>query len=995
MKAFLLKGNADLIGQVSSHLVEALKNETSSVDKIPPNLPLSKGGISDPSLAKRGEGRFFQSKSYFEIDSKCRGNDYSGSIVVFPGKRPAHFLRRHIAGKHGQAFIPPRTCSMDEFIDLLCAKQEVVRQIDSIDAAAILFDLHRKAPKPLGNKGFLSLDSFFPIAMKLGRDLEELFIESVSIEDLKHADGLVQEGIPPGSLERLQAVSWFYEHFYQEVREQGFSTRSMRYCFAAETFETTTLSPFSQIVLAGFFALTTAEKALFRKLAMLENTSMFFQAGPGMQEMLASLEIDPEVIERGERAPVVSLYQSPDTHGQTFGLNSVIRGIEKSGGAFDEKTVIVLPSADTLFPLLSHGISAIPEDRFNISMGYPLNRTPIFGFFNNLSQMMLSMEGERLYLPDYLKFVLHPYVKNILFRERADVTRIIFHTLEDAMTENRTRSFLTLEELEHDRKMLGEITKKIAQVEQGITAEQVHDHLKNIHDRLIRRFLTLSSLSDFAQKTAAVLEYIYENSTAKLHPYFHPFAEAFMSAMQTISVSLMKDLAFDEPDSYFHFFRKYLGTCHVPFPGTPLKGLQVLGFLETRNLTFDRVLILDMNEDVIPATDRDESLLPFKARMALHLPTYLDRDRMTSYYFETLLRSCREAHLFFVENSRKEKSRFVERLLWDMQKKDGEIRPDNYLQAVFYDVKLDSRKPAAIAKTAAVLDLLQKFEYSASSLDSYLNCRLQFYYRYVLRISEREGVSSEIERADIGRFVHDLLHDFFMDKQGRPLTAEDLSEDVMNTMIAAKFRKEYGQGATGSLYLLKMQILRHLRDFLKGYQAAMLDKGPIEILELESDLKITWNSFVLKGRLDRVEKREDRIYIIDYKTQANDNYLRIRHDRLDPDERDSWSEAIGSLQLPLYLLLLSEARGIAPEQITPLFLFLGRMRLDREIESPLFKEGDPMREQYEVLKKVILGLLMEVTNPELPFAPAQDLKAACPLCDFRNICGTQWIVKKR
>lgn len=925
----------------------------------------------------------------------CRGNDYSGSIVVFPGKRPAHFLRRHIGEKQGQAFIPPRICSMDEFIDLLCGQQDAVRRIDSIDAAAILFGLHRKAPNPLGKNGFLSLDSFFPISLKLGRDLEELYIEGINIDDLKQADGLVQEVVPQGSLERLQSISWFYEHFYQEVRERGFSTRSMRYSSAAEAYDAASLSQFSRIVIAGFFGLTEAEKALFRKLAMQENVCLFFQDGPGMQELLVSLEIKPEVIEGLETAPAVSLYQSPDTHGQTFGLNRVISGIENRGEALDEKTVIVLPSADTLFPLLHHGIAAIPEDRFNISMGYPLNRTPIFGFFYNLSQMMLSMEGQRLYLPDYLKFVLHPYVKNMLFHERADVTRIIFHTLEDEMTENRTRSFLTLEEIEKDRKMLESITKKVVQVEQGITAEHVHDHLKKIHDRLIRGFFTLSSFSDFALKTAAVLEYIYEKSTAKFHPYFHPFAEAFISSMQAISVSLMKDLAFDETGSYFHFFRKYLATCHVPFPGTPLKGFQILGFLETRNLSFDRVVILDMNEDVMPATDRDESLLPFKARMALHLPTYLDRDRMTAHYFETLLRSSREAHLFFVENSRKEKSRFVEKLLWDMQKKDGEIKPDNYLQAVFYDVKLDSRKPASLSKTAAVVDLLSGFEYSASSLDSYLNCPLQFYYRYVLRISEREGISGEIERADIGRFVHDLLHDFFMDMQGRPLTAEDLSEEVMHTMIGAKFRKEYGADAAGSLHLLKMQILRHLRDFLKGYQASMLEQGPVEILELESDLKITWNGFVLKGRLDRVEKRGDRIYIIDYKTQANDAYLRIRDDRLDPDDRATWYAAIGSLQLPLYLVLLSEARSIAPDQITPLFLFLGRMRMDREIESPLFTEGESMQEQFEALKQVILGLLREITNPEMPFAPAQDLKAACPLCDFRFICGTQWIVKKR
>jgi len=46
--------------------IKGLKIETISVQKIPPNLPLPKGGISSPSLEKRGEGRFTQCKSYFE-----------------------------------------------------------------------------------------------------------------------------------------------------------------------------------------------------------------------------------------------------------------------------------------------------------------------------------------------------------------------------------------------------------------------------------------------------------------------------------------------------------------------------------------------------------------------------------------------------------------------------------------------------------------------------------------------------------------------------------------------------------------------------------------------------------------------------------------------------------------------------------------------------------------------------------------------------------------
>ena len=48
------------------------------------------------------------------------GADFSRNLVVFPGKRPAHFLRKAIAEKRGSGFIPPVIFSMEEFVDHVC-----------------------------------------------------------------------------------------------------------------------------------------------------------------------------------------------------------------------------------------------------------------------------------------------------------------------------------------------------------------------------------------------------------------------------------------------------------------------------------------------------------------------------------------------------------------------------------------------------------------------------------------------------------------------------------------------------------------------------------------------------------------------------------------------------------------------------------------------------------------------------------------------------------
>ena len=110
------------------------------------------------------------------------------------------------------------------------------------------------------------------------------------------------------------------------------------------------------------------------------------------------------------------------------------------------------------------------------------------------------------------------------------------------------------------------------------------------------------------------------------------------------------------------------------------------------------------------------------------------------------------------------------------------------------------------------------------------------------------------------------------------------------------------------------------------------------------------------------------------------------------ERRESWEEAIGSLQLPFYIMLYSEKEKIRIEELEALFLFLGRSKIVREIELPLFN-GAPPDEVFAPLKTVILKLLQEITDPSVPFRPATDLKRSCPTCDYQTICGTEWILR--
>ena len=200
------------------------------------------------------------------------------------------------------------------------------------------------------------------------------------------------------------------------------------------------------------------------------------------------------------------------------------------------------------------------------------------------------------------------------------------------------------------------------------------------------------------------------------------------------------------------------------------------------------------------------------------------------------------------------------------------------------------------------------------------------------------------------------------------------------------FEEQYGKDPAGEIYLLRNQVENHLKDFIKVYQVPKIKEFQTRIVGLEQRIDVKMDSFKLGARLDRVEKRGDRTVIIDYKTSANKNYLTIRYNKLDLKNRDSWSEAIGSLQLPFYLIAYSQLTREKPEEIDCMFLLLGKARIDSDIEAPLFSNETEFKENFGNLTRIIFSLLGEIVNPDQPFLPTIDPKKNCGRCPYGYIC---------
>jgi ATP-dependent helicase/nuclease subunit B len=934
-------------------------------------------------------------------------NDFSDNLVVFPGKRPAHFLRKVIADRTRSAYVPPAVLSIEEFIDQMyeMMSRPPLRKLEAIDAVAFLFDLHRTMERPIGGEGFLSLETFLSLGLRIFRDLEELVIEDVDRTRFSELESFIEAPLPPEIARSLQSLSRFVDTFYPAVQQAGFSSRSERYRFVSSHLSRA-IVPWHRVILAGFYGLTAAEKHLFKKIVDWDDAFFLFQDGPDIREQIAFLGVEPkeegEGTSRVRNQAIVHFHQSPDSHGQVFALSTLLaeqanapggNGLGQASEGQDgresmERTAIVLPSPDTLFAVLYHVLPTAWGGEYNISLGYPLERTPTWGFLGSLMQLCITMDGDRLYVPDYLDFVLHPYTKNIYLEGKAELTRILFHTVEEILLKDRTRNFVTLEEIEGDEETFALAEKRIGQTESGFDRDKLRAHMRGIHDKLIRTLGLVENIGDFATRTREVLGYVYAQSSARLHPFFHPFAESFMEQLDLLGKSRVRDLAFRETRGYFHFLRRYIAHCFTPFDGTPLRGLQVLGFLETRNLQFDRTYVLDVNEDVIPDTRKEESLIPLLVRKSVGLPTYRERDMLSAYYFDTMVRGSREVHLFFVENARKEKSRFVERLLWERQQSEKSSESDRYISSLNYRLSLKSSEPKVVEKTPAIAEFLKSRPFDATSLDAYLRCPVQFYYRYVLNLRKKEEPWADVERVDIGKLVHTILFSYFAKRKGSILTAQDIDLDEMSSLVGSLFEEVYGPEPVGAVYLLKRQIQRQMEAYLKGYEIPQIARQTITVLDLEQKIERTVGPYLFRGIVDRIDRRGERTCIVDYKTAGSAKRYAIALDKLEPNTRETWGETIGSIQLPFYLLLCEGRQDTGVAETDATYLLLGRAHLDSRIEVPLFGEGTDREPAYDRAKQVILGLAREICDPHVLFDPVLRRKGVCAFCDYQYLCGT-------
>ena len=72
-----------------------------------------------------------------------------------------------------------------------------------------------------------------------------------------------------------------------------------------------------------------------------------------------------------------------------------------------------------------------------------------------------------------------------------------------------------------------------------------------------------------------------------------------------------------------------------------------MGLLETRTLDFDNLIMLSVNEGLLPSGKTNNSLIPVDIKHQFNLATYKDHDSIYAYHFYRLLQRAKNVYLLY------------------------------------------------------------------------------------------------------------------------------------------------------------------------------------------------------------------------------------------------------------------------------------------------------------------------------------------------------------
>lgn len=809
-------------------------------------------------------------------------------------------------------------------------------------------------------------------------------------------------------------------HLYHDVLATKRVVSPGRQLRMAAEQDDRSLEDYKRLVFVGFGVLSAAEVKLFDHYKR-EGLADFWWDNAGLKDMLSKAPHDPGALlidgycKRFESKPLEPI---DDADGPEIRAVAVASTVGQAKQAFNEvtrmaggartygiETAIVLPDENLLVPLL-HSVHGVND--LNVTLGYPLRSSGIVSLMHIVARMHHQASRERgvwtYYREDINGILSHPLIKTYFTQEALDLACRLETTnrFRVPSSEFRMLSFRSLFE-------------PAVNSDAGIPMSDQHvnylDNLLDFCDILISRM---------SQGNASELD-DDDNSDLEL-PLQQAFLMMYIDVLNQLKSALSETRQSLQYSTVFFLIDRLTSSAIVPFTGQPLKGLQVMGLLETRSLDFENVVILSMNERVFPRKRSINSFIPNYIRRAHGMSTTEQQEAIVAFNFYRLLNRARRVTLIYDSSAQKmgsaEPSRYIAQLekIYAKQVQHVEMTPG---------VNTTSSLTISVPNNQADLDLKSIYNaqeggkyLSASAINKYINCPLMFYMHHVRGLSNDNEAQDFMDNSTFGVIVHNTLRDcydnpFTRARNGlidRPYI-ESFIQKKLTDAVVRNIKKDYLHVPEDKLDdasdhlrgepLMLVETIKSFVRFVLDHDLELIDKtGPFTIIECEQTHmlpsmpmgNISFNFVYLPDRIDRLA--DGTLRIVDYKTGKEPTTFSSLNDLFDPNKSARLKGVLQSI-LYCYAYLLEHPDE---KQACPVIYCMPSMKdagawhkspsKPPVVQQYVFSMEDPIAQEFiNRMVSVISGIFRD------DFSQAREGSETCNYCRFLDFCRRTQVKK--
>ena len=933
---------------------------------------------------------------------------------VFPNKRAGVFFQHYLSQQLSTPIFSPEVLSITECFATASQRQPA----DRLSNLFLLYDIYCDVSG--SNESF---DSFmfwgemlladFDDVDKHLIDTRQLFTNVTELKEIDERYNVLSEQqieiikqfwrnfvpVTEGQSKKEFIATWkilypLYEHFRATLNVENIATEGMMYRDVAERLKNSLDIPEwneKQFVFVGFNALTTCEKTLFEELQKRGKADFYFD-----YEVAELRDTDNQSSRFHEEntklfpskypvAPIVERLQDkeielvavPSTVGQAKEIYAILNSLfpDEKPAVDAINTAVVLSDENLLLPLL-HSLPAQIE-QINVTMGFPLKSTPVFGLLEHIldlqRRMRVSGDTAAFYHKNVLNILRHQYVSFLCESDAKAVEHWII---------NNNRVYINTEELQKNdllsaifvpqtdsRTLLTYLVTVISRLQTAWQHKQNDNEHRLTIDFLFRYYITLNRIADILKKRQGEIP---------------------------VKVDTMVRLIW-----------QLLANISIPFEGEPLAGLQIMGVLETRCLDFDNLIIPSFNEGTFLQHGTQNSFIPYSLRKCFGLPVADWHDAGASYHFYRLIHRAKRIFLLYDSRTEGMQTGEVSRFMHQLHYHYGITCKRRNLS---FDVSFENPAVLKIDKTPAVMEKLARFTVesekpaalSASSLNAYIDCPLKFYLTQVEKVEQTDKVLETVEESMFGTLFHAVMENLYAPYTGKMVQPDNIKQLMNNPLTIDKeincaFAVKYFMKKDESNVSLEgnnLLIANVIRKFVKQVLQRDMERAPFRYIASEDEYHHRFpihggEKYVnLKGYIDRIDEKEGKTRILDYKTGRGDLVFKSLNEVF---EHNLKKRPKFVLQTFLYALLYKEKTGV--KDLEPGIFYL-RDVFKKDFSTELVSKPEPKVmeivsgfEMFEdVFKEKLTDCLEEIYNPEVPFTQTEE-SSICEYCPYAVVCG--------